>query len=145
MTLNIFSRQFDRRYGNGSVEKFKKMAKNPDITLTEIGKHFGFSRQYVSDVYKKIYGSTYTEAVKQKWQIKKNKRVSVSTNRSKQYGNLRIMTTKDVAKYLKLHEVTIISHAAKGSIPAIKIGSRWRFDKQAIDKWIRGRQKTTQK
>ena len=69
----------------------------------------------------------------------------MSTNRSKQYKNLRIMTTKDVAKYLKNHEVTIISHAAKGSIPAIKIGSRWRFDKQAIDKWIRGGQKTTQK
>jgi len=145
MGLNIFSRQFDRRYGNGSVDKFKKMAENPDITLTEMGKHFGFSRQYVSYVYKKIYGSTYREAVKQKRQIKKNKRVSVSTNRTKQYENLRIMTTKDVAKYLKLHEVTIISHAAKGRIPAIKIGKVWRFDKQAIDKWIRGGQRTTEK
>jgi excisionase family DNA binding protein len=47
------------------------------------------------------------------------------------------MTTKDVAEYLKLHEVTIMNHATKGLIPAIKIGSRWRFDKRAIDKWIK--------
>jgi excisionase family DNA binding protein len=51
------------------------------------------------------------------------------------------MTTKDVAKYLKLHEVTIIGHAAKGLIPGIKIGGRWRFNKQAIDKWVRGEKK----
>jgi excisionase family DNA binding protein len=51
-----------------------------------------------------------------------------------------------VAEYLKLHEITIINHAAKGIIPGIKIGSRWRFDKQAIDKWISGGQKkATQK
>ena len=53
----------------------------------------------------------------------------------------QIMTTREVAEYLKLHEITIINHAAKGIIPGIKIGSRWRFYKLAIDKWISGGQK----
>jgi len=52
-----------------------------------------------------------------------------------------IMTTKEIATYLKLHEITICKHAANGNIPAIRIGSVWRFDKDIIDKWIRKGQK----
>ncbi len=47
-----------------------------------------------------------------------------------------IMTTKELAKYLRLHEITICKHAAEGDIPGIRIGNAWRFDKEAIDKWI---------
>lgn len=50
----------------------------------------------------------------------------------------QIMTTKEVAKYLRLHEISILKYASEGKIPAVRIGSRWRFDKEAIDKWIRG-------
>ena len=52
-----------------------------------------------------------------------------------------ILTTKEVAKYLKLHEITICKYAAEGKIPAIRIGRVWRFDKEAIDRWISGGQK----
>ena len=52
-----------------------------------------------------------------------------------------IMTTKELAKYLKLHEITICKYAAEGKIPAIRIGRIWRFDKEAIDRWIGGGQK----
>jgi excisionase family DNA binding protein len=48
----------------------------------------------------------------------------------------QIMTTKELAKYLKLHEITICKYAAQGKIPAIRIGRVWRFDKDAIDRWI---------
>jgi len=47
-----------------------------------------------------------------------------------------MMTTKEVAKYLKLHEITVCKYAAEGKIPAIRIGRVWRFDKDAIDRWI---------
>ena len=47
-----------------------------------------------------------------------------------------IMTTQEMAKYLKLHEITICKYAGEGKIPAIRIGRVWRFDKEAIDKWI---------
>ena len=48
----------------------------------------------------------------------------------------QIMTTKELAKYLKLHEITICKYAAECTIPAIRIGRVWRFDKEAIDAWI---------
>ena len=47
-----------------------------------------------------------------------------------------IMTTKETAEYLKLHELTVCKYAAQGKIPAIRIGRIWRFDREAIDKWI---------
>ncbi len=55
-----------------------------------------------------------------------------------------IMTTKEIAKYLKLHEITIIKYAGKGEIPAFRIGKVWRFDKEVIDKWITGKLKNPQ-
>ena len=46
------------------------------------------------------------------------------------------MTTNEIAKYLKLHPITICKYAKEGKIPAIRIGRVWRFDKDAIDKWF---------
>jgi excisionase family DNA binding protein len=51
-----------------------------------------------------------------------------------------MMTTRELAEYLKLHEITVCKYAASGKIPAIRIGRVWRFDKDAIDKWIGGDQ-----
>ena len=48
----------------------------------------------------------------------------------------QLMTTKEIAEYLKLHEITICKYAAEGRVPAIRIGRVRRFDKNAIDKWI---------
>ena len=56
-----------------------------------------------------------------------------------------IMTIKEMAKYLKLHEITISKYAKEGKIPAIRIGRVWRFDKQIIDKWINEGQEKPQK
>jgi len=49
-----------------------------------------------------------------------------------------ILTTKELSRYLKLHEITICKYAALGKIPAIRIGKVWRFDKEVIDRWITG-------
>ena len=56
-----------------------------------------------------------------------------------------IMTTKEIAKYLRLHEITICKYAAEGKIPAVRVGRVWRFDKEAIDKWISEGDKKPQK
>jgi excisionase family DNA binding protein len=48
----------------------------------------------------------------------------------------QMMTTKEIAEYLKLHEITVCKYAAEGKIPAVRIGRVWRFDKDAIDRWI---------
>ena len=51
-----------------------------------------------------------------------------------------IMTTKEIAVYLKLHQITICKYASEGLIPAVRIGRVWRFDKDVIDSWIAGGQ-----
>lgn len=45
----------------------------------------------------------------------------------------KILTTKELAEYLKLTEVTIYKYVSEGKIPGMKIGSRWRFEKDKID------------
>jgi excisionase family DNA binding protein len=75
-------------------------------------------------------------------------RISENPSDKSKYKNIeecvmpKIMTTKEIAKYLKLHEITICKYAAEGKIPAIRIGRVWRFDKDAIDRWIGGEQKS---
>ena len=47
-----------------------------------------------------------------------------------------LMTTGEIAKYLKLRRETIIRKAKGGEIPAIKIGRQFRFDKEQINRWL---------
>ena len=49
----------------------------------------------------------------------------------------KLLTTKELAEYLKLTEVTIYKYATEGKIPGFKVGSRWRFDKDHIDGFLR--------
>lgn len=46
------------------------------------------------------------------------------------------MVTKELAKYLELHEITICKTSAEGKLPGIRIGRVWRFHNEAIDRWI---------
>jgi excisionase family DNA binding protein len=47
-----------------------------------------------------------------------------------------IMTTKEMAEYLKLHQITICKLSKEGKIPSVRIGRVWRFDREVIDEWI---------
>jgi excisionase family DNA binding protein len=47
-----------------------------------------------------------------------------------------IMTVREVAGYLRMHEMTIYRMARHGEIPAYKVGNRWRFNRQRIEKWL---------
>ena len=46
------------------------------------------------------------------------------------------MTVKQVAEYLQLSTMMIYKLAQKGEIPAAKIGSAWRFDRDEVDAWL---------
>ena len=48
----------------------------------------------------------------------------------------QIMTTNEIAEYLKLHPITVTKYARESIIPATRIGGIWRFDKELIDQWI---------
>ncbi|HIE16751.1 MAG TPA: response regulator [Dehalococcoidia bacterium] len=47
-----------------------------------------------------------------------------------------LLTVDEVARYLKLDPVTVRRKAAGGEIPAIKLGRRFRFDKDEINSWL---------
>jgi excisionase family DNA binding protein len=61
-----------------------------------------------------------------------------SVDETGEYVLAQIMTTKEIAKYLRLHQITICKLSKEGKIPAIQIGRVWRFDKEIIDAWIAG-------
>jgi len=47
-----------------------------------------------------------------------------------------IMTTKQVAEYLKLNLMTVYRLARKGKLPASRIGRSWRFKRDAVEKLL---------
>lgn len=49
----------------------------------------------------------------------------------------KLLTLQEVASYLRVHASTIYRLTKKGQIPAIKIGSDWRFSTDSIDQWLR--------
>ena len=77
---NGFSRRFDLKYGAGAVKTFKTMIENPDTSMSDVARHFGFSREYARQVYKKVYGYPYTEAFKSKLQLRKRKMLANRKN-----------------------------------------------------------------
>ena len=49
----------------------------------------------------------------------------------------QILTTKELADYLNLTEVTIYKYLKEGKIPGHRIGKSWRFDKDQIDNFLK--------
>jgi hypothetical protein len=70
---NGFPRRFERTYGVGAIETFKRMVEAPGNSLSDVARHFGFSRQNAWQVYKKIYNRPYTEVHQRKLLEKRQK------------------------------------------------------------------------
>lgn len=47
----------------------------------------------------------------------------------------RMMTVKEVADYLSIATSTVYRLIERGALPALKVGSGWRFNSRMIDKW----------
>ncbi len=55
-------------------------------------------------------------------------------------GIVRIVTVKEVAEFLRLKEATICRLASEGKLPGVKVGKSWRFDMEALERWVTGAQ-----
>lgn len=55
----------------------------------------------------------------------------------KHHNDKEIITTKELARYLNLHPLTVNRYAREGKIPAFKIGAEWRFYKKYIARWVK--------
>jgi excisionase family DNA binding protein len=47
-----------------------------------------------------------------------------------------LLTTAQVAEYLKVDKFTVYRLVTQKNIPAFKVGNQWRFDKNIIDAWL---------
>ena len=91
---NGFSRRFEIIYGTGAVKKFKNMIEGPKNSLTDVGKHFNFTREYARQVFQKLHGYPYTETYKRKQELKRKERLSNENGVSNQIGKLKEVRNK---------------------------------------------------
>jgi AraC-like DNA-binding protein len=90
---NAFPRRFESTYGKGALETFKKIIEKPEKTLADVARHFGFSREYARQVFKKVYNVPYTQMHGKK--IIKRKRLRFQTRmKSKRVGSLMKVIAK---------------------------------------------------
>jgi excisionase family DNA binding protein len=48
----------------------------------------------------------------------------------------KLLTTDQVARYLKVDKFTVYRLVTQRKMPAFKVGSQWRFKKKMIDAWL---------
>jgi excisionase family DNA binding protein len=53
----------------------------------------------------------------------------------------KVMTVVEVSEYLHVHPSTIYRLLRKKEIPAFRVGSDWRFNRESIDSWRNEREK----
>ena len=46
-----------------------------------------------------------------------------------------VLTVKEVADYLHVHQSTIYRMLKRSRLPAFRVGSDWRFNVETIDRW----------
>lgn len=47
-----------------------------------------------------------------------------------------VITVQEVSKYLRLAESTVYKLAQEGKLPGRKIGGRWRFSRESLQRWL---------
>lgn len=50
-----------------------------------------------------------------------------------------VMSITELSDYLKVSESSLYKLARDGRLPAQKVGKHWRFSKEAIDAWLKGK------
>jgi excisionase family DNA binding protein len=53
----------------------------------------------------------------------------------------KVLTVTEVAEYLHVHPSTIYRLLRKREIPAFRVGSDWRFNRESIDDWRTARER----
>jgi len=49
----------------------------------------------------------------------------------------KLLSTDQLANYLKIDKFTVYRLVRQKKIPAFKVGNQWRFKKSMIDAWLR--------
>jgi len=46
------------------------------------------------------------------------------------------LTTKEIARYLRINEKKVYDLVARGELPAARISGKWLFPKHLVDQWV---------
>ena len=49
--------------------------------------------------------------------------------------SIKVLTVKELCGYLRIHQSTVYRLLKRGQLPGFKVGSDWRFNVEAIDRW----------
>jgi excisionase family DNA binding protein len=49
----------------------------------------------------------------------------------------QIMTVGEVAAWLRVHPTTVYRLLQQGKIPAFKVGSDWRLNREIVEQWLK--------
>jgi excisionase family DNA binding protein len=52
-----------------------------------------------------------------------------------------VITVRELAGYLKVHQSTIYRLLRGHKLPSFRVGSDWRFSREAVDQWMSEQQK----
>jgi excisionase family DNA binding protein len=66
----------------------------------------------------------------QPMEAKGSKKLGIAT------APLTILTVREVSQYLRTHPTTIYRLLRSNQIPGFRVGSDWRFNTDAIDRWM---------
>jgi excisionase family DNA binding protein len=47
----------------------------------------------------------------------------------------KVLTVREVSEYLRVHPSTVYRLLRQRQLPAFRVGSDWRFNVEAIDRW----------
>ena len=53
----------------------------------------------------------------------------------------RVLTVRELAGYLRVHQTTVYRLLREQKLPAFRVGSDWRFNREAIERWMIHEQK----
>jgi excisionase family DNA binding protein len=48
-----------------------------------------------------------------------------------------LLTTEQVAEYLRIDKFTLYRLVTQKKIPAFKVGSQWRFERKLLEDWLK--------
>lgn len=112
---NTFSKRFECTYGTGSLQRFKEIIEDPENSLSDVARYFGFSRENARIVCHKIYGFPCTRIFKRKLQLRR--RNSLIDKRPKRRNKEKQYSTK--GKGGGANEFTIGSCFTRGCLEEV--------------------------
>jgi excisionase family DNA binding protein len=60
----------------------------------------------------------------------------MTESQPKSVKELRVLTVRELAGYLRVHQTTVYRLLKEQKLPAVRVGADWRFNRDAIERWM---------